>query len=619
MNKIKEIFNSKELLSFSRDNDEKNQIIKLISKNFPNYRQRIIEKADNILKNQFKIYEKNIRFEGEINWNYSFFGNKNWSNKHIKYIKKPQDLGIGDLRYNWRFNSHYFLYSLGLAYYFTRDEKYSKKLITLILDWIKKNPVNFNLSWKSSLITSYRLISWIFSLKLIRNSLALNNEIIYKIFRSMFQHAFYISINSEKYSYNHTIGEAFGLFLFSYIFQEITIVKKWYKKSCKLFKKQITRQTLIDGVNIERSTNYHRITLEFFTLFLILKPNLLNTTEKRLINQMYTFLAYSIKPDNTIPMVGDTDDEYIIPRDFYDNYKNHSFPNELISLGCVLFNRKDLRFLCKRFFPMPILIMGIDFYDRFKKIPSIEPRNKFHFFKNGGYFIARNSFKNDSNFLFFDMAKFQPPNGSHDHQDVSNIIYSYKGRPILIDAGTYRYNDSLKIRNYFRRYKSHNVLVVNGADKIYSLRRFGWNKLPRVKKEFILTDSKYLLKVQHDGFKNFLTSRKLTATKDLEMLEIYDSLKVQKKLEKKIKILLLFHFHERTKIKIENDEVIINNNLKMSFNENKNLYLKIHKSTYYYSPLYGVKILAPLITIGFFYQFKKNEKLEIITKIKPLV
>jgi len=64
------------------------------------------------------------------------------------------------------------------------------------LDWIKKNPVNFNLSWKSPLITSFRLICWIFSLKLIKNSVALHKDNFYIIFKSMFQHAFYILTNS---------------------------------------------------------------------------------------------------------------------------------------------------------------------------------------------------------------------------------------------------------------------------------------------------------------------------------------------------------------------------------------------------------------------------------------
>ena len=616
--KIKNIFYSKPLFSFSSSRAEKKEIIISLEKLFPNFKLKTIEHANLIINNQFKVYEKIVNFKDGINWNYSFFKDTNWPVRHSSKIEIYPKKNIGDIRYNWEFNIHSFLITLGLAYYFTEYEKYSKKLIMLILDWTKKNPPIFNSSWKNSLITSYRLISWIFSLKLIFNSKVLNDDIFYQIFKTMFQKAFYISVNSLKYSYNHIIGEMFGLFLFSCIFKKVKYIKKLYLKSSKLFLKQIKRQTLFDGVNIERSVNYHRVILESFSLFLIIKPNLLKNSEKALINKMFTFLAYIIKPDDSVPLVGDFDEAHMIPACFYNKNENHNYFKELLSLGCILFNRSDLKYICSEISPATILLLGIKGYEKFKKLDSHKPKNNFYFFKNGGYFVAKNSFKNDSNFIFFDMAEFSISNGAHDHLDISNIIYSYLGKAILIDSGTYRYNDTLKLRNKFRSFKAHNVLVIKGKNNVRSASFFGWNKIPRVKFNCLDFKKKYIFEVQHDGFDDFLIKRKIIASKDLEKIDILDFIFPQKNTYHKVRVNIFFHFHKNTKLELINNEVIINDVLKMNFNENNHFTFEIKKDTYYHSPLYGVRFLSPLIKIDFIHEFYSKTPLIIKTKLIPL-
>ena len=612
---IKEIFLSKKIFAFSLTNNEKKKIIETINNLFPKFKHQIITEANSILQNQFNVYEKNVIFNKAINWNSSFFNNKSWPTHHLKNFEVNPKNRVGDIRYNWEFNSHFFLLPLGLAYYFTSDEKYSKKLISLILDWVKKNPVNFNSSWKSPLIVAYRLISWIFSLSFIKNSEELIDDIYYKIFKSMFQQAFFIFTNIGKFSYNHVIGELFSIFLFSYIYQDLKIVKKWYKYSAKMFKMQITRQTFRDGVNIERSSNYHRIVLVFFSLFLILQPDLLSNHERGLINKMYTFLANILKPNGSITLIGDSDDANIIPKSFYYNNKNHYSIKELLSLGSVLFDRRDLKYICKEISPIVILLLGIEGYSKFDEIIPSKPLKKFHFFKNSGLFVARNSYDNDSNFFFFNMADFLPSCGSHDHLDISNIIYSFRSNPVLIDSGSYRYNDAIEIRNEFRGFKAHNVLEIVNRNIIFGLKPFCWNRIPCVKYKCIDIKDNYIFEVQHNSFSNFITSRKIVISKNLETIEILDRINPQNQFKKKIKIRLYFHFHKDTIIDLIDRELIINNELKFSFKENQHLDFKINKESSYFSPSYGVKILIPLIIVEFFYEFKAMEYLEIKTQL----
>jgi hypothetical protein len=377
---------------------------------------------------------------------------------------------------------------------------------------------------------------------------------------------------------------------------------------------QITRQTFRDGVNIERSSNYHRIVLEFFSLFLIIQPDLLSNYERGLISKMYTFLANILKPDGSITLIGDSDDaNNIIPKSFCD--KNHYSLKELLSLGSVLFDRRDLKHICKEISPIVILLLGIEGYSKFDKIIPTKPLKKFHFFKNSGLFVARSSYDNDSNFFFFNMAEFLPPCGSHDHLDISNIIYSFRSKPVLIDSGSYRYNDTIEIRNKFRGFKAHNVLEIVNRNKIFGLKPFCWNRIPGVKYKCLDIKDNYIFEVQHNSFSNFITSRKIEVSKNLETVEILDRINPQNQFKKKITIRLYFHFHKDTIFDLNDREIIINKELKISFKENQHLDFKINKEYIYFSPSYGVKILIPLIIVEFFYEFKTIEYLEIKTQL----
>ena len=209
---LNKMFFSKKVFSFSDLKDEKNKIIEIINNEFPKFKEKVIESANKILMNKIQIFEKLITFKDSIKWNHSIFVDKYWPLKNSTKINIAKDLKNIDIRYNWELNRQQFLVNLGLAYYLTGDEKYSKKLISIILDWIKKNPPRFNTAWISPFMISMTTISWIFSLYLLKGSSNISENIFIKIFKSLFQQAYFIFKNSKKYTFNHLIGEQFGLF-----------------------------------------------------------------------------------------------------------------------------------------------------------------------------------------------------------------------------------------------------------------------------------------------------------------------------------------------------------------------------------------------------------------------
>ncbi|GAG83564.1 unnamed protein product, partial [marine sediment metagenome] len=198
---IKKIFSKHKFFAYTNLSEEKEFIISLINKEFPNFEKKVLREANKILNKQFKIFEKDYQFENDILWNYSFFKSIFWPSLHVSNINIHDLKDTADLKYNWEFNKHSFLVTLGLAYYFTGEEKYSKKIIELLLDWVTKNPPRYNLCWLNALEISLMLIPWLFSLFFIKDSKFLTQPIFYRIFKSMFQQAYFINVNIERFSY----------------------------------------------------------------------------------------------------------------------------------------------------------------------------------------------------------------------------------------------------------------------------------------------------------------------------------------------------------------------------------------------------------------------------------
>nr|WP_231134473.1 heparinase II/III family protein [Motilibacter deserti] len=88
---------------------------------------------------------------------------------------------------------------------------------------------------------------------------------------------------------------------------------------------------------------------------------------------------------------------------------------------------------------------------------------------SGGYVFGRSgwgesrSFRNET---FFSLRAGRKSGIPHAHDDVSSVtLYAY-GSPLLLDPGQWRYEYG-STRDYILSHASHNVVVVNGASRVY--------------------------------------------------------------------------------------------------------------------------------------------------------
>ena len=611
--RLRTIFFNKNIFAYSND-AEKEEIIKQLNNNHSEQIKQYIEMAERVINKEFSVFDKNYLFKNRINWNYGFFNNFYWELKNSEKIDLyPKDVEV-DVKYVWEFNRHHFLFYLGFAYYYTGNEKYAIEYKQLIMDWIRKNPPLFGINWFSGLEISIRTCSWICSLFFFKNSKEINNDEFFGIiFKSLFEHSYYLKYFHIKRSLNHTIGDIFGICLFSKIFEEIKPIKRWKKKFFKKFISQIELQVRIDGTNIEQSTNYHRFVLEFFFLFSLINPEVLNNREKYLIEKMFDYFLYIIKPNGNIPIIGDNDDgKVILLNNTNDNFKI------LVNLGAIIFKRADLKFICQKLHILPILLLGQYAFETFHSIEVQEPLQKWKFFETAGYFVIRNRWDNKANYLFMDCGRFGAFKGAHSHSSITNIIYSYNGSDILIDSGTSSYNLSLNERNLFRSSQAHNVLSINYDNQAEFKSYFAWENLPKIKRIIKKDNSHIELTCYHNGYKEYLVKRKVIVNEEVNNIIIEDSIfPTEKNTPKKsTNINIYFHFNEETKLRLEEKGLIINDNLLLVITSDQEIKLNIEKGLY--SPHYGFKCENKVLNISSNYDFKDANTILIRSEFKSL-
>ena len=150
---------------------------------------------------------------------------------HWSKISPIDSEKAGDLKIVWELNRHQYLITLGQAYFLTGDDRFAIEIVRQICDWREKIP-SVGTNWASSLEAAFRLISWIWAIRLIKKSKALNKEFNENLAVWVGEHARHIErYLSTYYSPNtHLTGEALGLFMqvfFSHAFLEAS---RWNKK-----------------------------------------------------------------------------------------------------------------------------------------------------------------------------------------------------------------------------------------------------------------------------------------------------------------------------------------------------------------------------------------------------
>ncbi|MEO7838490.1 MAG: heparinase II/III family protein, partial [Anaerolineales bacterium] len=172
-----------------------------------------------------------------------------------------------DIKFIWEPNRFSFVYTLVRAYAATQDEKYAEAFWKLILDWAEHNPPNTGPNWMDGQEIALRLMAWTFGYYQFSNSpsttpqrIAQFTQYVAAQAERMYKNIDY-AISTRS---NHTISEAFGLWLIGLLFPELKDSEEYLTLGRKLLEQEAAVQIFPDGSYSMYSLNYHRFVLHIY-------------------------------------------------------------------------------------------------------------------------------------------------------------------------------------------------------------------------------------------------------------------------------------------------------------------------------------------------------------------
>jgi len=471
-----------------------------LRRRWPDAETEIVERADRIVAGHFDLLGfRNLSFGNPIDWHLEPTAHKraplvHWS--RLNYL--DADL-FGDKKITWELNRHQYFITLGQAYWLTGDERYAKTFVDHVNSWMDQNPPKLGVNWASSLEVAFRSIAWIWALHFFKS--AVTAETFSRLCKFLYLNARHLeTFLSTYFSPNtHLTGEALGLFYIGALMPEFKESARWRNKGLEILLSQLPRHVQADGVYFEQSSYYHRYTADFYLHLRVLLSNAGEPIPPVLdekLRLLLDHLMYITRPDGTTPLFGDDDGGRLLG--FFARPANDF--RATLGVGAALFERADYKFVAGDAVEEVLWLLGPDLFS-FDQIRATEPEKQSVAFPAGGYYVMRDGWTPDSNYLLFDCGPHGTDNCGHAHADALSFELAVNGRTVLIDPGTYTYTGSKQMRDWFRSSAAHNTLTVDNESSSVSDGPFSWKTIAHSECSSWITEESFdYVVASHDGF-----------------------------------------------------------------------------------------------------------------------
>jgi hypothetical protein len=182
---------------------------------------------------------------------------------------------------------------------------------------------------------------------------------------------------------------------------------------------------------------------------------------------------YLTRPDGTTPFFGDDDGGRLM---FFDENKANDF-GAALSNGAALFRRPDYKFVAQEPRPESLWLFGVEDFEKLESLESVAPSQCSVAYAESGYYVMRDGWHRDANYLLFDCGEHGILNCGHSHSDALAIELAARGRTALIDPGTYTYTGDKELRDWFRSTSAHNTVTVDGEQSSVVDGPFSWQSI----------------------------------------------------------------------------------------------------------------------------------------------
>lgn len=489
----------------------------------------IVKQADKIIEKKFSFAGSPERqFNGDIDWHHSLISEDSWpQNLHWSKIPYKKYAHLGDIKACWDMNRHQFFITLGLAWQKTGDEKYAETFVNFLTSWINQNPPETGIHYVSNLEIGLRCVSWIFAFRLFEKETkhfddsirADMHDMLYAQAKHLARNLAYTKRTGQN---NHLIGDCACLAFIAMNYPLWTESEKWLTRALNALWPALDEQILPDGIHFEGSAGYQIFVVELVLLVtagMRRRKGPVPAKAYLLLEKTATTLLSLKQPDGTLPNINDNDDGLAIPYPATPQQRLKGF----FAAMAVLYKRPDFKYHAQGWNAYAHMLLGNEDADSFRFIveytPSCPPAQ---IFSHGGVAVLCAG----KTWALFKNTPDPFPKSGHNHADLLHFMLTLNGVPILVDAGTYRYNAAGEYRNALRGTSAHNAVCVDGKGQARPNRNFGWQEKTKAGSiDSIVEKDWTLLRGWHFSYEDIgiETSRSILWMKDKNIWMIADS------------------------------------------------------------------------------------------------
>ncbi len=487
-----------------------------ITATFPKARRDATQRAERVMRGEFDLLGfRSLRFGSSA-------AEPDWHLDPVHQQRAPMrfwstvpflDAACGDHKIIWELNRQQHLLVLGRAYWLTGDERYRERALGLLTNWIHANPPLVGINWASMLELAFRSLSWLWALHFFDEPHRPADEpwlvdLLIALDRQL-QHieqnlSYYFSPNT------HLLGEALALYVVGQSLPLLASASRYAATGRRVLIDQVDAQIARDGGHAERSTHYHRYTLDFYMLALAVARITGDAVAVNAFSDAVTRLggAARLLADHRgrLPHIGDDDGGILLPI-------CGRVPDDLrdsLMAAAALVDRPDFR-VGEAPEDTFWLLAHPDLDTRLQRARSLPPLDDVASaaLPDTGYYVSRSR---AGDHLVIDAGPHGFANGGHAHADALSLTLGVRGVPLLIDPGTGSYTANPAARDRFRSSVLHNTLVVDGRSQSMPAGPFHWASTASATAHIWRTSPGFdYLDASHDGYAPLLHRRHVLA------------------------------------------------------------------------------------------------------------
>jgi hypothetical protein len=524
----------------------------------PVAKQQLLRCAEGILAGQWPVFGRNFdTASADPDWHRDLrTGIRSDPAQYCFAVPYRDPQRVGSIKQVWEPSRLQHVTLLAAAYRLSGDARFARRAAEHLTSWWRRNPPLRGIHWLSGIELGMRLIVFVWTRRLLSDwpEVAALFERNPDFRLQLYHHERWLAALYSRGSSanNHLIAEAAGLFMATTAFSGTPQRARWTRLAARRLEQAALTQTFPDGLNRELAFGYHGYVLGLLLLAAVegeANGRPLSDPAWNAVRRMADALAANLTPDPSghlqAPRQGDGDDAVALLVDAPE-----SGPwSPLLGLASAILGPCD-------WWPRPgssVLAELAAPLARERRGGGQWPSRRPDVFKEAGVTFLRRD--DDAISLRVDHG----PHGflataAHAHADALAFELSIGGRPVLVDPGTYCYQDEPEWRRYFRCTLAHNTLEICGTDQAAQAGPFLWSTRPSSWVEAMrgIDDGDHAeLTVAHDGYRRLKTEathfRRFALDRRAQCLTITDWIEARAP----ITVRLAFHLHPAVAVMLE--------------------------------------------------------------------